>query len=128
MNVPVVVAGVLTLLAFPVHTFVGGSEFRWLAPKDDSPRAGTVRAQTIAGWHWVSVDLLLAGLLLLWIGLSRPLVEDMLLLGLSGYFAVLGATWLGVAVWSARGRPARVLELGQWILCLVLAALAWAGR
>jgi cbb3-type cytochrome oxidase subunit 1 len=128
MNWLALVDGGLTLFAFAIHTLVGGREFVHLVPADTSKKAMTVRRQVVNGWHWVSVDLVLAGSALVAIGVTDLPAERDLLLGLAIYFAIIGVVWFVATVVTSRDRPVRILELGQWILCFVIAGLAWLAR
>ncbi len=66
MNIPRLVAGVLTLFAFAAHVFIGDKEYRGLKPEETaSPKNKETWIQARAGWHWVSTDLLLSGILML---------------------------------------------------------------
>ncbi|MEM9665055.1 MAG: hypothetical protein AAF970_08985 [Bacteroidota bacterium] len=130
MNPFALAAGALTLLALGAHAFVGAREFRQFAPR---PTAGAPRmawVQALSGWHWVSVDLLLATALFVLIGAADVVPDEpTVLLGLSLYFAACGVAWLvTVAVTGRRSGPGRFVQLGQWIFCLVVAGLALAAR
>ncbi len=128
MNWLAILAGALTLVAFLAHAVGGGLELRHIAPADSSAKASEVRLQTINGWHWVSADLLLAAIAFGAVGVLRPASESLVLLGLSGYFLIVGVVWLVTTAVTTRGRPAMLLRLGQWILCFLLSALAWLAR
>ena len=129
MNGFALAAGLLTLAAFGAHAFVGAREFRLFAPRIDAGKPRTVWVQGLAGWHWVSVDLLASAVLLLLIALTAWLPdESTVLLVLSGYFALTGLAWLSTLILAGRGVPNRYLALGQWLFCFVVAGLAWLAR
>lgn len=126
MNLLALIAGVLTLVAFAAHTFVGAREYRLFAPNDDAGAARTAWVQALAGWHWVSVSLFAAAIVLLVAGFTDAIPnESTVLLMLSGYFALGGAAWFATLVVSGRGVRRRYLVLGQWGFCFVVAALAY---
>jgi hypothetical protein len=130
MNWPALVAGVLALLAFLAHAIAGGAELRHVAPADASAKAAEVRLQIINGWHWVSLDLLLAAVSFTLIGVADNIIphERVFLGGLVIYFAATGTVWLITTAITSRLRVKTMLRLAQWLLCYVLAALAWAAR
>ena len=65
MNIPIFIAGILSLLAFTIHAFIGDREYKSLKPeKTASPKVKETWVQVRSGWHWVSVDLLLSIILL----------------------------------------------------------------
>lgn len=128
MNWLSLIAGVLTLLAFLAHAIMGGREFAHIAPVDASEKAAEVRLQVINGWHWVSTDLLLAGLGFILIAATDLIPnERAILLGLSGYFLIIAVVWLATTMITSRVRPLVIVRLGQWILSLVLSALSYSA-
>lgn len=129
MNWLALIAGILTGLAFLVHAIVGGKELEHVAPASGSEKAAEVRLQVINAWHWVSADLLLAGLGFVLIAATDLFTdESVALLGLSIYFLVVGIVWLGTTMITSRARPRTIARLGQWLLCFLIAALAWFAR
>ncbi|MEM9998253.1 MAG: hypothetical protein AAF809_11180 [Bacteroidota bacterium] len=129
MNLLAALAGALTLLAFGVHAVVGAHEFRQFAPTvaSGSPRTGWLQA--LAGWHWVSVDLLAGAVLFLVIAFTDTVLhEATALLLLAGYFALVGTAWLVTLAVAGQGVRRRYLVLGQWLFCWVVAALAFVAR
>ncbi len=66
MNITILIAGVLALLAFFIHSFIGDKEYRALIPdKETVAKNKDTWVQVRCGWHWVSVDLLITGIILL---------------------------------------------------------------
>ncbi len=66
MNIFIFIAGVLSLVAFFAHAFVGDKEYKILKPAENCPdKNKETWVQVRSGWHWVSVDLFFAGVLLL---------------------------------------------------------------
>ena len=128
MNLLAALAGGLTLLAFGAHAFVGANEFRYFAPTVSSGPPRTKWLQALAGWHWVSVDLLAATVLFFVVAFTDLVPhEPTALLLLAGYFVLVGVTWLVTRVVSGRGVKRRYLVLGQWLFCFVVAGLAVAA-
>ena len=129
MNVLALIAGALTLFACLIHAVVGGREFKHLTPAGPSAKSEEVRLQVINGWHWVSADLLVAGLGFMLIAVTDLIpAERSALTVLSAYFLVVGSVWLVTTAITSRARPRMILRLGQWILCFVLSALAYFAR
>ncbi|MEM6645143.1 MAG: hypothetical protein AAF730_02715 [Bacteroidota bacterium] len=129
MNGFALAAGLSTLIAFGAHAVVGAQEFRSFRPASSAEKPRIAWVQGLAGWHWVSVDLLAAAVLLLVIGLTDRLPDEgTILMVLSGYFALTGLAWLATLIVSGRSVPNRYLRLGQWLFCFTVAALAWLAR
>lgn len=129
MNILAAVAGVLTLLAFGIHAVVGGREFSHINPQAGSGKAQEVWAQAVGGWHWVSVDLLLAALVLLTVGFTEAIADEpLVLLIVSGYFVLCSLVWLATVWIAGAGVERRLLKLSQWLFCLLIAALAFFAR
>ena len=63
MNTLILIANILTLLAFVVHTFVGDKELKVNEPTnetDDNFQKREKWTMARCGWHWISFDLLFA--------------------------------------------------------------------
>jgi hypothetical protein len=63
MNIAILIANILTLLAFVIHTFVGDKELKVNEPTNETnDNFQKIEKWTMArcGWHWVSFDLLFA--------------------------------------------------------------------
>ena len=92
MNIIILIAGILSLLAFLAHVFVGDREYIQLMPSPESTeKTRDTWVQARSGWHWLSVDLLLSGLLLILIATGsfiQPASQILLLLCI--YFFVTG--------------------------------------
>lgn len=61
MNIPILAANILTLLAFFIHTFMGDKELKLIKPNfasDDNYQKIEKWTMARCGWHWVSFDLL----------------------------------------------------------------------
>lgn len=129
MNTLWVAAGVLSLVAFFAHAFVGGKELTVLKPAEgQGAEAGQTYIQTRCGWQWVSVDLLFFSILLFIIGVSDYISarqEVSLLICL--YFLLCGVVWLTTVVINKTNNK-HPLVLGQWIFCFVMSALVYFGQ
>lgn len=129
MNLLALLAGGLTLAAFGVHAGVGAREFRLFAPPADGEPPRTAWVQALSGWHWVSMDLLISGIVFVTIGLADLIPEEpTVLLVLAVYFGLASVAWLGTVAVAGGGVPKRFVALGQWIFCVLVAALAFGAR
>ena len=98
MNLFIITANVLTLLAFVIHTFVGDKELKVNEPSSDTDESLQKREKwTMArcGWHWVSLDLLFAAIGLALINFTNYFDNEITLLQLLaiyflGYALVMG--------------------------------------
>lgn len=130
MNVPIVIACILTFLAFVLHTFVGDKELKINEPKDVADVNFQKREKwTMArcGWHWISVDLLFASIGLGIITFTDHFENELTLLQLlSIYFLVYALVWaLTIAI--SQQFPKNFLKLGQWLLLLLISGLIFYG-
>lgn len=128
MNLLATIAGVSTLVGASIHAVVGGREFSLIKPQDaEKPRE--IWLQTLCGWHWVSVDLLLAATVLLLIGLTDLIPAESVVFSVTGsYFGLCGVVWLSTAIISGRDVDRVLLKLSQWIFCFLIASLAFWAR
>lgn len=128
MNIPLLIAGTLSLLAFFAHAFVGDKEYKTLKPKTDAPsKTKETWVQVRSGWHWVSVDLLFSGGILLLMATTDLIkAKSEISLLLSIYFFVCGIVWLCTVLLS-KTENKQILVLGQWIFCFLMSGLIYAG-
>ena len=130
MNIYILIANILTLLAFFVHTFMGDLELRVIEPKSSDKKYLSKQAKwTMArcGWHWISVDLLLASIGLGLINFTNQFQQEQLLLQiLAFYFLAYGMIWLiGIAI--SKPFPKNYFKLGQWLLLWLISGLIYIG-
>jgi hypothetical protein len=130
MNIFLLVANTLLLMAFIAHTFVGDGELTLNKPSntdmDVQKREKWIMGR--CGWHIVSVDLLFATILLGLINFTNMFAgqASMLLRLLSVYFLGYAVAWL-ITIVISKPFPQRFLKLGQWLLLLVLSGLLYYG-
>jgi hypothetical protein len=66
MSILIFIAGILSLLAFVAHAFIGDKEYKAIQLETEAPQKHKETwVQVRSGWHWISVDLLLPGSVLL---------------------------------------------------------------
>jgi hypothetical protein len=130
MNIPVLIATILTFLAFVIHTFSGDRGVKVIEPTRETD--GNFQKQGIwtmvrCGWHWISFDLLFATIGLGLINHTNFFDnENTLLQILSVYFLGYAVVWaLTIAI--SKQFPKNYLILGQWILLLVISGLIYWG-
>jgi hypothetical protein len=130
MNAALLIANLLTALAFVVHTFVGDKELKVIEPSDDSDVNFQKREKwTMArcGWHWISFDLLLASIGLGFVNFTSFFEHEKTILQvLVVYFFGYALVWfLTIAI--SKPFANNYLKLGQWGLLLIIASLIWIG-
>lgn len=130
MKIPILIASILTFLAFAIHTFMGDRELKIIEPENENDEKYLKREKwTMArsGWHWISFDLLFATIGLGLINFTEYLENEKLLLQiLAVYFLGYGFVWLiGIAI--SKKFPKNYLKLGQWILLWLISGLIYWG-
>ena len=130
MNIPILAANILTLLAFFIHTFMGDKELKIIQPNTDAENWSNKQEKwTMArcGWHWISFDLLFASIGLGLINFTDFFGnEETLLQILTVYFFGYAIVWI-LTILISKKFPMNFLKLGQWILLLVISGLIFWG-
>ncbi|MDQ3141785.1 MAG: hypothetical protein M3Q56_06005 [Bacteroidota bacterium] len=131
MNIPILIANILTLLAFFVHTFMGDKELHLIEPsfghdlKNDKREKWTMAR---CGWHCISIDLLFATIGLGLINFTDYFDNEKTLLQiLSIYFLGYALVW-AFTILISKNFDRNFLRLGQWILLLVISGLIFIGK
>lgn len=130
MSVAILIANVLTLLAFVLHAFAGDKELKVNEPAETTEDNFLKREKwTMArcGWHWISFDLIFASIGLGMINFTAFFENEKVLLQiLATYFLGYAVVWaLGIAI--SKQFPKNYLKLGQWILLLSISGLIYLG-
>lgn len=130
MNIPILLANILTLLAFLIHTFMGDRELKIIQPSNDTDNWMKKQEKwTMArcGWHWLSFDLLFATIVLTLINFTNHFEnKNSLLQLLAIYFFGYAIVWtLTIAI--SKKFLNNYLKLGQWILLLLISGLIYLG-
>ncbi|MEM1137764.1 MAG: hypothetical protein AAGI07_18135 [Bacteroidota bacterium] len=130
MNISILIANILTFLAFVIHAFVGDKELKMNEPEiDKENNYQKIEKWTMArcGWHWVSFDLLFASIGLGLINFTDFFESEKELSQiLAIYFFGYAVVWATVVIISKRF-PRNYLKLGQWILLLIISGLIYYG-
>jgi hypothetical protein len=130
MNGIILIANILTLLAFIIHTIVGDRELKIIQPSTDIDKwAEKQEKWTMArcGWHWISFDLLFATIALAVINFTDYFDSEKTLLQiLTIYFLGYSIVW-AFTILISKQFPKNYLKLGQWILLLLISGLIYLG-
>jgi hypothetical protein len=130
MNLPILIANVLMLLAFVAHTFVGDKELKINEPIEGDEKIIQKREKwTMArcGWHWVSFDLLFSTIGLGLINFTDYFDNEKTVLQiLTIYFLGYAIVW-ALTIVISKQFPKNYLKLGQWILLLIISGLIYYG-
>ena len=130
MNITILIANILTFLAFVIHTFVGEKELTILEPTHGNNEDLMKREKWTmvrCGWHWVSFDLLFATIGLGLINFTNYFENEKTLLQiLTIYFLGYAVVWaLTIAI--SKQFSKNYLKLGQWMLLLLVSGLIYSG-
>lgn len=130
MNIAILIANILTLFAWVLHTFVGDKELKVNEPSEALEDNFLKREKwTMArcGWHWISFDLLFASVGLALINFTDFFDNEKTLLQiLTAYFLGYAIVWI-VTITISKQFPKNYLKLGQWMLLLAISGLIWFG-
>ena len=131
MNIPILVANILTLLAFFIHTFMGDKELKIIQSAEYSDNWSNKQEKwTMArcGWHWVSFDLLFASIGLALINFTDFFDNEKTLLQIIAvYFFGYAIVW-AITIYISKPFEKNFLKLGQWILLLIISGLIYYGQ
>lgn len=130
INTPILLANILTGLAFFAHTFGGDIEIRSIQPMintENWAEKQQIWTMTRCGWHWISFDLLFASVALFMINFTNFFDNKKAVLKLlSFYFFGYAIVWL-IVILISQSFPNNFLNLGQWILLLTIGGLTKYG-
>lgn len=130
MNVSILIANILTALAFFIHTFMGDKDIKVLQPLDSSEDFVNKQEKWTmvrCGWHWISLDLLFASVGLAIINFTDYFDNETALLKiLAVYFLCYAIVWIIVIIVSKKFNN-NFIKLGQWILLLAISGLIYFG-
>jgi hypothetical protein len=129
MNIALLIASVLTGLAFIAHTFMGDKEIRILEPENNAANITKQEKWTMVrcGWHMISFDLLFATLGLVLINFTDYFNNERTLLQVMAvYFMGYSIAWV-ITLCISKTFEKNFLKLGQWILLIAISALIYSG-
>lgn len=126
INIPILLANILTGLAFLAHTIGGDIELTSIQPAlniNNWVEKQQIWTMARCGWHWISFDLLFASIALSLINFTNYFENKKTILQLlSLYFFGYAIVWLLIILISP-SFPNNFLNLGQWILLLTIGGL-----
>lgn len=123
MNVLLVLAGALALMTTGVHVIAGGRiELRRVLAAELDP---VPKKLMHACWHLVTVDLSVAGAVLVAAGIADSKAWRLVAGVIAAHFALYGVVFLAVTLTAGWQRP--LFKLPQWTLMLPIAGLAVGG-
>ncbi len=130
MNIPILVANILTLSAFFIHTFMGDKELKLVKPNfetDHNYQKTEKWTMARCGWHWVSFDLLFASIGLGLINFTNYFDNEKTLLQIMTiYFLGYAAVW-AFTISISKQFAKNYLKLGQWMLLIIISGLLYFG-
>lgn len=131
MNISILIANILTTLAFFAHTFIGDKELKIIEPGAETSNYLEKREKwTMArcGWHWISFDLLFSSIALSIINFSNYIkIEKEILQIFTLYFFCYSIFWL-LTIIISKQFPKNYIKLGQWILLILISGLLYLGN
>ncbi len=135
MNIPVLIAAMITLLALVAHTFVGTKESlstspRRIAGKDKLDNFGVVEKhwiQSMCAFQMITIDLLILSVVLFLISLTDIIsFERTLTLSLSVLFLLWGVAWFIQLALLTKDKK-NYLHLSQWAFWFICSGLLYVG-
>ena len=120
MNIPILLASVMTVVTLIAHVVGGTAEFMHPVWQSNAPEFNKVGMSVI--WHWVSAVLFINAIALFLearsSSLSRPAVWIIVMQFLA--FGLIFA-WYGFTVFGS------LFVMPQWIAFAIICALSWGG-
>lgn len=131
MNTPLLLAGILCLIATPIHIYGGEYTLRRTStqafPRIANGDANIAKQEIRFGWHMVTIDLLFSGLVLVWFSFSDfALSQQGILYFIAAHFTGYAVVIALLPVFALH-RLDPLYRSPQWLLCLLIAILAYSG-
>ena len=127
MNMILIVANVLVLLTFVIHTLGGDRDYRSIEPEKNNPSKQEKWTMGRGAFHIVSADFLLASIGLTLLNFTEYFSDKKLLLTiLAVYFFAYGLAYLMTLIIS-RKFPNSFIKLWQWLLMFIISGLLYVG-
>lgn len=130
INIPILLANILTGLAFLAHTIGGDIEINSIQPAlniNNWVEKQQIWTMARCGWHWISFDLLFASFALALINFTNYFEHKKTILQLlSIYFLGYAIVWF-VVILISPSFSNNFINLGQWILLLTIGGLIKYG-
>lgn len=130
INISILLANILTGLAFLAHTIGGDIEINSIQPAmniNNWAEKQQIWTMARCGWHWISFDLLFASIALALVNFTNFFDNKKTILQLlSCYFFGYAIVWL-LLILISNSFPDNFLKLGQWMLLLTISGLIYYG-
>lgn len=127
MNTLILIANILVLLTFIIHTFGGDREYKGIEPENENSSKQEKWTMGRGAFHIVSADFLLASIGLTLINFTDYFSDKKLLLNiLSVYFFAYGLAFL-ITLIISRKFPNSFIKLWQWLFMFVISGLIYYG-
>jgi hypothetical protein len=127
MNIPVLIAACISLLALIAHTFFGTKETATLSPTNEDQRLIYHWKQSMCAFQMLTIDLLLVTTTLFIISVTDIIsFEYELTLFFSLLFFLWGVVWLIQLLWL-KTKAKTYLILAQWIFWFICSGLLFWG-
>ncbi len=129
MNTILIIANVIVLFTFVIHTFGGDQNLREIEPEADNPkRLRIFWTMSRGAFHIVSVDFLFASIGLTLINFTDYVKDTKLLLNLLAlYFLGYGIAFLVSLIISKKFQNI-YFKMWQWLLMLAISGLIFWGN
>jgi hypothetical protein len=131
MNLPLLTANIIIVLAFFIHVWMGDKEFIHIVPHlhaNNYEKKREVWTMARGAFHIISIDIFCLNILLPVINFTAIIPNENVILKLvSIYFLLWAVVFLFIILLSEEFKN-RFIKLGQWILFSVLSGLLyWAA-
>lgn|SRR5699024_5916784 len=128
MNIPLLIANFVLLLAVIVHVFWGDKDLKAIDPDDNNHEKTEKWVMARGAFHIVSVDFLMAAIGLTLINFTSVFDKSkILLLTIMSIYFLMYAIAFFVSIVISKQFPKNHLKLGQWILLLLTSGLIYLG-
>ncbi|MCF6344735.1 MAG: hypothetical protein L3J15_08730 [Devosiaceae bacterium] len=120
MNIPILIAAIISFLTIGLHVFGGGPEI--MDPINDSELSAYLKAITFVIWHAVTTILLINSLALLHAALKEKYRKPIIIITSAQYLL-----WAGLFIFYGITRLNDLLPMPQWIIFSTIPVLAIIG-
>jgi hypothetical protein len=130
MNTLTIIANVLVILTFFIHTFMGDKELRVIEPQNENAKDHLKYEKwTMArgAFHIVSMDFLLASIVITLINFTNYFSDVNLILKIMALYFFAYSIGFLLSVMISKQFPKNYFKLPQWILLLVISAIIYLG-
>jgi hypothetical protein len=128
MNTYTIIANIVIFATFIIHTFWGDKDLRIIEPSTSDCNKFKTWVMARAAFHMVSVDFLLATIIITVLNCTNFFIgsENLILQLLSVYFLLYSIGFL-ITILISKKFKRNYLQLGQWILLLVISGILYIG-